>query len=116
MGIISRRDVARPSPNSLEDLANVLTVSARGVRPSSQERRRSRHLDGRGLAGCQSERLPVVSGDAEPAMDRDGDRGRFAIIDVASKFDESLRLVITKGDERHASGGESVPVEALSRA
>lgn len=116
MGVVSTGDVARPSSNSLDDLANVLTVRVRGVHPSSQERGRPRHLDRKGLAGRQSERLPVVSGDAQSAVDRDGDGGCFPVVDMASKFDEPLYLVVTEGYERHPSASESVAVERLSIA
>ncbi len=68
------------------------------------------------MAGRQSERQPVVSGDAQSAVDRDGDGGRFPVIDLASKSDKTLRLVVAKGYEYHASDGEGVAVESFSFA
>lgn len=114
MGVVSRGDVARPGSNSVQDLANPLTVGAGCLRPSPEECGRPRRLNRRGLAGRQSEGLAVVSGDAQPAVDGDGDGGCLPVVDVASKIDISLGLVIVKGYECHTSGDEGVAVELLS--
>lgn len=116
MGVVSKRDVACPSPNSLEDSANSLVGNTGCLRPPTQECRRRGYFDRRGLAGRQSERLAVVSGDAQSAVDSYGDAGCFPVIDVASEINKSLGLVVVKGYERHTSGGEVIAVESLSFA